>query len=220
MSSLVSFITQAIDYLYNVTASLGFPSYGLAIILFTVVIKLVLLPLTVKQVQGMKVMQELQPKVQAIQKKYKNNPQKAQQEIMQLYKDNKANPFAGCWPLLVQMPILFALFSALRTFFDNPERMAHAEFLWIPNLGQPDPLYILPVLVAIGTFLQQKVSSPGGTDQTQKTMLYIMPVFIGYISLKFPAALALYWVMYSIMGMLEQLLIRRPLVAKEEVEAK
>jgi YidC/Oxa1 family membrane protein insertase len=222
-SGLVDFISQIIQFFYNLTASFGLANYGLAIVLFTIAIKIVFLPLTYKQVNGMRAMQELQPKVQQIQKKHKNNPQKAQQEVMSLYKENNANPFAGCWPILIQMPILFALFSALRTFFDpvnHPEyvNLLDAKFFWISNLGQPDPI-ILPVLVALGTFFQQKVTSPGNTEGPQKTFIYIMPLFIGFISRNFPAGLALYWVMYSIMGILEQYIIRRPMV-KEEVSTK
>ena len=223
LSSLVNFISQTIQFLYELTASFGIANYGVAIVLFTILIKLILLPLTAKQVKGMKAMQELQPKVQELQKKYKNNPQQAQQKVMELYKNNNANPFAGCWPLLIQMPILFALFSALRTFFDpieHPEyvNLDAASFLWISNLGNPDP-YILPILVVIGTYLQQKVSSPGNMEGPQKTLLIIMPFFIGWISRNFPAGLALYWVMYSVMGIFEQLLFKRPIL-KEEVSAK
>lgn len=220
---LVDFISSTIQFFYTITASIGFANYGLAIILFTIAVKIVLLPLTAKQIKGMRVMQELQPKVQEIQKKYKNNPQKAQQEVVNLYKKYNASPLSGCLPILVQMPILFALFSSLRKFFDpnlHPDfvNLAHANFFWIKNLGFPDPI-ILPILVAIGTFLQQKVSMSGQMEGPQKTMLYFMPLFIGWVSRNFPAGLALYWVMYNIMGIFEQFFLRRP-AAKEEVSTK
>lgn len=227
MATLENIISQSIQFFYDLTATLGFPNYGIAIILFTIAIKLVLSPLTVKQAKSMRVMQELQPKVQEIQKKHKNNPQKSQELIMELYKKYNANPFSGCWPILIQMPILFALFRSLRVFF-NPEmapeyvNFAHVGFLWVPNLGLPDP-FILPVLVAIGTFLQQKVTMGSVNleqNPNQKVMLYFMPLFIGWISRTFPAALALYWLMYSITGMIEQTLIRRSSVIKEEASSK
>ncbi len=226
MATLEGFISQLIQFFYQVSLNLGVASYGLAIILFTITIKLILVPLTLKQARAMKVMQELQPKMQEIQKKYKNNPQKSQQLIMELYKENNANPFSGCWPILIQMPILFALFRALRVFFDPVHAPAyvnlqHAGFLWIQNLGNPDP-YILPVLVAVGTFLQQKLTAGAAMQQNpnQKMLLYFMPLFIGWISRTFPAALALYWLMYSIGGIAEQWIIRRPSNKKEELVSK
>lgn len=228
MSFLVDILSRFIQFLYTLTASIGVPNYGLAIILFTIIIKLVLLPLTAMQVRSMRVMQQIQPKIKEVQNKYKNDPQKSQEAIMELYKKHGANPFSGCLPLLVQMPILFALFSALRNFF-NPTlhpayvNMEHANFLWIPNLGQPDPyIYGLPLLVMIFTFLQQKLSTPGGNaDQTQKSMLYVMPLFMGWISRSFPSGLALYWVVYNLMSGLEQLVLRKqPLIAKEETSVK
>ncbi|KUO49648.1 MAG: hypothetical protein APF76_00035 [Desulfitibacter sp. BRH_c19] len=227
MGTLQAFISQSIQFFYEITLSLGLPSYGVAIIMFTIAIKLVLMPLTMKQVKAMKTMQVVQPQVQEIQKKYKSNPQKSQQLIMELYKKHNANPFSGCWPILVQMPILFALFRSLRVFFDPelaPEyvNLAHAAFLWVPNLGMPDP-YFLPVMVALGTFLQQKVTMSSATleqNPSQKMLLYFMPLFIGWISRTFPAALALYWLMYSIVGVFEQLLLRRSAAIKEEVGSK
>lgn len=221
MSFLVDFLSHSIQFFYNLTANLGLPNYGLAIIIFTVAIKLILFPLTAAQVKSMRKMQELQPKIKEIQQKYKDNPQKSQQAMMELYQKHGANPFSGCLPLLVQMPILFALFSALRNFF-NPKlhpayvNLEHSSFFWISNLGLPDP-YILPILAAVFTYLQQKLSSPGNMDQTQKTMLYIMPFFMGWISRSFPAGLALYWVVYSIISGLEQFILRKqPIMAKEE----
>jgi YidC/Oxa1 family membrane protein insertase len=219
LSILVDFISDTIQTLYGFTGSLGIPNYGLAIIIFTVLLKIIMLPLTVKQVKSMGKMQELQPRIQEIQKKHKDNPQKSQQMVMEIYQKEKVNPFAGCLPLLVQMPILFALFSALRYFFDpavHPEvQMEHATFIWITNLGQPD-LYILPLLTAVATFAQQWFSMVNKNDQTQKTFLYIMPVFMGWISRSFPSGLALYWVVYSVVSAVEYLLIRRSTgIAKE-----
>ncbi|MGI9952446.1 YidC/Oxa1 family membrane protein insertase [Moorellaceae bacterium AZ2] len=225
MGGLVHFLSQSIQFFYNITQSVGVPNYGLAIILFTVVVKILLYPLTYRQLKSMRRMQELQPKVQEIQKKFKNNPQKAQKAVLELYQAEKVNPFSGCLPLLVQMPILFALFSALRSFFDpaaNPSvNMEHATFLWVPNLGKPDPYFVLPVLVAVTTFLQQRVSMVNPQDQSQRTMLIVMPLLIGWMSTQFSAGLALYWVVFSLMGIGEQWILRRqPGLMKEEVSAK
>jgi YidC/Oxa1 family membrane protein insertase len=215
-----------LQYLYQVSIAVGMPSYGLAIIMFTILLKLVLFPLTVSQMRSMKAMQELQPKIKALQERYKDKPQKSQEAVMKLYKEAGANPFAGCLPLLIQMPVLFALFSALRTFF-NPAAnnkfvdVAHAGFLWIPNLGLRDPHFILPVLTVFATFGQQYVislSSTGTIDPNQKTMLYTMPLFIGYLASMYPAGLALYWVVFSIVGIVEQLIIRRMVVVRKEQE--
>lgn len=199
------------------------PNYGIAIILFTVVIKLILFPLTATQVRSMKKMQEIQPKIKELQERYKKDPQKAQQKMMELYQQEKVNPFSGCLPLLVQMPILFALFNSLRTFFDPIEHPAyvnleHASFLWVPNLGTPDP-WILPVLVAFFTFVQSKISMGNSQEQTQKTLMYMMPLMMAFFSRSFPSGLALYWVMFNIMSSLEQFIIRRTPggVKKEEV---
>lgn len=222
-SALVNFLSNCIQFFYTLTASIGFPNYGIAILLFTVAVKILLFPLTATQVRSMKKMQEIQPKLQKIQEKYKKDPQKAQQAMMELYQKEKINPFAGCLPLLVQMPILIALFNSLRTFFDparHPEyvNLEHASFLWVENLGVPDP-WILPILAGLFTFLQSKASMGSSTDQTQKTMLYIMPLMMAWFARSFPAGLSLYWVMYSIMSALEQFIIRRTPggVKKEEV---
>jgi len=221
--SFVSGFSLLLQYLYQTTEFVGVPSYGIAIILFTLLVKLVLFPLTVTQMRSMRAVQELQPKVKAIQERYKDKPEKSQEAVMKLYKEAGANPFAGCLPLLVQMPILFALFSALRDFFSPTAHpayvdLAHSGFLWVPNLGAPD-LYFLPILTAVATFGQQYVTSfttSGKMDANQKMMLYTMPLFIGYLARTFPAGLALYWVIFSIVGIIEQLVIKRMVVAGRE----
>ncbi|MHB1126773.1 MAG: YidC/Oxa1 family membrane protein insertase [Bacillota bacterium] len=234
MASFSQLLSQVIHFFYNVTNQVGIPNYGIAIIMFTIAIKVLLFPLTQKQMRALKKMQVIQPKIQEIQKKHKGNPQKSQQAVMELYKEHGANPFGGCWPLLIQMPILFALFATLKDFFDpakNPNvNLDHAGFIWINNLGNPDP-WILPILVGLSMFVQQYIQQKGtlakGTDQapnpmaqTQKTMLYVMPLMLGYFSKNFPAGLALYWVIYNVMATLELLLInRQPAKLKEESSA-
>jgi YidC/Oxa1 family membrane protein insertase len=202
--------------LYSFTNTIGLPSYALAIILLTILLKIVLYPLSLKQMKSMKGMQLIQPKVQEIQKKYKNDKEKMNKAIMDLYKEYNVNPAAGCLPILVQMPILIGLFTALRDF--NFEPAAHAKFFWIANLSQPDPYYILPILVALATFVQSKITTPTtGTNSSNAMLLYFMPLFIGYISMKFAAGLALYWVVFNILGAIQQYLInRQPLAEKKE----
>lgn len=149
-------VSLIIQYIYVATDSINYPSYGIAIILFTILVKLVLFPLTRMQIRSMSAMQEIQPKMKEIQDRYKDKPEKAREKMMKLYSDNNINPTAGCLPLLLQMPIIFALFSSLRVMFDPVNHppfvdINNADFLWINNLGQPDPI-ILPILVVAATF--------------------------------------------------------------------
>jgi YidC/Oxa1 family membrane protein insertase len=198
----------SLESVYQLTVKLNVPSYALAIFILTIIIKVILYPLTYKQMKSMRAMQELQPKVKELDKKYKNNPQKKQEAMMELYKEHGANPLSGCLPLLIQFPILIALFRGLQEFVpSNPE---HYNFLWITDLSQVDPTgIILPVLVGLSTFAQQYVTSPNANDTTQRTMLYAMPLIIGWMTRSFPAGLALYWVVFSVVGTLQQLYINR-----------
>ncbi|MBO8127864.1 MAG: membrane protein insertase YidC [Peptococcaceae bacterium] len=217
-------MTAVINYLYDITQVIGLPSYGLAIILLTVLIKIVLYPLTQMQMKSMLQMQLLQPELQKIQKKYSKDKQKMQQKMMELYKERKVNPMAGCLVLLIQLPILIALYRALLGF--DFSDTAHAGFFWIPILSERDPYYILPVLAAVSTYLQAKMTTPAsaaaaqggnpGAQQTQKIMLYFMPLFIGWISSTLPAGLALYWTVFNIMGIIQQYFINRELMPATE----
>lgn len=216
--SLVSGIQAILGVFYDVTVSIGIPSYGLSIILFTIILKLLLYPLTYKQMHSMKRMQEIQPKIKEVQDKYRKNPEKANQMIMEIYKENKVNPMAGCLPLLVQMPILIALFQALRGFSYQD---AGSSFLWVPHLQNPDPYYIIPILVALSTYYQSKVSMPDSSSNpaaasSNKMMLYFMPLMIGYFSLSMPAGLGLYWIIFGVLGIVQQLYInKKPSLKKE-----
>lgn len=196
IENLLHVVLQA---LYNVTDLAGFGSYGVAIILLTILIKMLLYPLTVKQVKSMKGMQDLQPKMKKLQEQYKNNPQLMQQKIGELYKEAGVNPLAGCLPLIIQMPILMGMFYALQNF----SYTGTPGFMWLPTLSEPDPLYILPVLSALTTFLQQKQTTTE-MNQQMKIMMIFMPIFIGYISLNFPAGLVLYWVTMNIVQIIQQ----------------
>ena len=147
----------------------------------------------------MKGMQDLQPKMKKLQEQYKNNPQLMQQKIGELYKEAGVNPLAGCLPLIIQMPILMGMFYALQNF----SYTGTPGFMWLPTLSDPDPLYILPVLSALTTFLQQKQTTTE-MNQQMKIMMIFMPIFIGYISLNFPAGLVLYWVTMNIVQIIQQ----------------
>ena len=197
--SAILVLQDILNVFYQLTATLGFPSYGLAIILMTLVIKMIMYPLTVKQVKSMKGMQILQPKMKELQTKYKDKPEKLQQEMIKLYKETGVNPMAGCLPLVLQMPIFIIIFYGLRDFTFN----GAAAFLWLTDLAQPDPLYILPVLSALTTFYQQKQTSTE-MNQQAKMMLMFMPLFIGYISTTFSSGLVLYWVTMNTVQIVQQ----------------
>ena len=196
---IVHILQVILDFFYHITSVVGLENYGLAIILMTIVIKMLLYPLTVKQVKSMKGMQDLQPKMKKLQEQYKNNPQLMQQKIGELYKEAGVNPLAGCLPLIIQMPILMGMFYALQNF----SYTGTPGFMWLPTLSEPDPLYILPVLSALTTFLQQKQTTTE-MNQQMKIMMIFMPIFIGYISLNFPAGLVLYWVTMNIVQIIQQ----------------
>ena len=205
--AMIQGMTDLLNYLYSFTDSIGMASYALAIILLTVLIKTALYPLTKKQMISMAVMKELQPKVKEIQDKWKQrDPKKMSDMIMALYKENNANPMAGCLPLIIQMPILIALYRALYNFkYINPD---HAGFFWIISLSQPDPYYLLPLLAAGTTYLQSRMTM-STSDQTQRMMLYMMPLMIGWISMRIPSGMALYWVMFNLVSIGQQYYINR-----------
>ena len=217
--SLVDGMTYLINLCYIFTNIIGLPNYGLAIIFLTVLIKLVLYPLTLKQMRSMAVMQQLAPKVKEIQAKYKEkDPQKMQKKIMELYQEKNVNPLAGCLPMLIQLPILIALYRALLHFdYSNP---AHANFFWISSLSQMgDYLYILPVLAGVSTYFQTQMTMTTN-DPTQKIMLFTMPIFIAWICTTVPAGLALYWVILNILGIIQQYFINKQMIGIKEAASE
>ncbi len=201
-------------------------NYGLSIIIFTIFMKVLLLPLNIKQTKSMKDMQRLQPELQKLNKKYKNNKEKLNEETLKLYKTFKVNPAGGCLPILLQFPILIGLYQTLL----HPDKWVFPEevykalllndgfsFLWINNLSVPDPIYVLPILAALFTFITQKftmaaqpATNPDDPNaKTQKIMLYAMPIMIGYISISMPAGVALYWVVQNIFTFVQQFIMMR-----------
>jgi len=189
-------------------------NFGLSIVVVTVIIRLVLLPLNVKQLKSSRAMQEVQPKLKEIQAKYSskdaNTQQKLQQETMKLFQENGVNPLAGCLPIVIQMPFLFAIYQAIMR---TAEIKKH-DFLWF-QLGSPD--YILPLIAGAATFIQQKLMMAGseaGSNPQMQVMLYVMPIMITVMAFFFPSALALYWVVGNIFMVAQTLLINKPLQKK------
>ncbi|SHN33090.1 YidC family membrane integrase SpoIIIJ [Gracilibacillus kekensis] len=198
--------------------------YGLSIVIVTILIRLVLLPLNIKQLKSSKAMQAIQPELQKVREKYSSKDQqtqqKLQQETMELFQKNGVNPLAGCLPIIVQMPILIAFYHAIM----RTGALDGHVFLWF-RLDSPDPYYILPVLTAGFTYLQQKLMM-AGTTATQNSMmpqmtmmLYLMPIMIGVFAIFFPSALALYWVVGNIFMVLQTLLIKNPMMKRDEADA-
>ncbi|WP_091833478.1 membrane protein insertase YidC [Marininema halotolerans] len=183
---------------------------GLAILVVTVGIRLILLPLTLKQMKSSKAMQAIQPEMTKLREKYKNNQQKMQEETMKLFQKHNVNPLAGCLPIIVQMPILIAFYQAL----SSSGEVHGASFLWL-HLSASDPYYILPILAAVTTFLQSMVMGMGDNPQA-RAFLFIMPIMIFVLAFNFPAALALYWVYGNLFTMIQYYFIGDKFKAKRE----
>lgn len=192
-------------------------NYGLSIILFTIVTKLLTLPLTMKQNKSMKEMQEIQPKLKKLQEKYKNDKEQLNIKTMELYKEHNISPFGGCLPLLIQFPIIIGLFAAIREpglyVFESQAayEAINTSFLWMSNLATADK-WILPILAGIATYLSSATMTAKGApvDQSQKIMTYMMPVMIFWWGKSFPAGITLYWVVSSAFQAIQQLIIKRP----------
>ena len=176
----------------------------------TIIIKLIMYPLTQKQIQSTKAMMEIQPKMKALQEKYKDDKQRLNMELANLYKSEGVNPLAGCLPLLIQMPIMIGIFYGIRDYNYAAHPEIVTSFLWLADISKADPIYVLPVLSALTTFIQTKQTMPtNGGGAQNKMMMYFMPLFIGYISLTFPAGLVLYWVVMNIMQIAQQSIMNR-----------
>ncbi len=185
-------------------------NYGFAIILMTFLIQIILFPLTYKQLKSAAVMQRIQPQMKMIQDQYKSDPMRAQQEMMALYKKYGANPLSGCLPLFIQMPIFIALFNALRTSW----ALHGSPFIWwITDLSAKDPYYVLPILMGVIMFIQQKVTMPENMtkDNPSMAMMKWMPVFMTVIFLNFPAGLTLYWFISNCISFVVNLVLKRKL---------
>ncbi|MFA5523715.1 MAG: YidC/Oxa1 family membrane protein insertase [Tissierellales bacterium] len=225
---------KLLKFVYDIMVTVGLDlprlsAYSLAIIITTIIFKLLLLPLTLKQTKSMKNMQEIQPKIKELNTKYKNDPQTLNQKTMELYKEHKVNPFGGCFPLLIQFPIIIAYFRVMQTAVPYVFSDAAAYdsilrgFLWIKDIAQPEVIYtlnlggfnitisILAILAAITTYFSSKMmaatqpSTEGGqAKSTQATMTIMMPLLILWMGSKYAAGLTLYWTISNLFQMAQQ----------------
>jgi YidC/Oxa1 family membrane protein insertase len=198
-------------------------NYGIAIILLTLLIRFLILPLTWRQTKPMIALQKLQPELKKIQEKYKDDKERLSQEMMKFYREHKVNPFSGCFPLIIQLPIFIALYTAIRTYLLTPPTallgnvlhvlsggpgtttFKNTSFLWIKSLADTtriaDPLFILVILLGFTTWYSQKQVMK---DPKQKNMLIIMPLFTVFIGLSLPAGVVLYWLVTNTFQILQQ----------------
>ncbi|GAX89140.1 YidC/Oxa1 family membrane protein insertase [Effusibacillus lacus] len=196
----VGLISDAIDYFGKLIGD-----YGVSILIITLIIRILIFPLMYKQLKHSKLMQELQPEMTKIREKYKNDPQKMNQEMMKLFQEKGTNPLAGCFPILIQMPILIALYQAIM----YNKHISQSTFLGLIALGQPEH-FVLPALAAITTYIQTRMTMMNPNDPQQKMMLYIMPAMIFFFAFTFPAALSLYWVFGNILTIIQYYFLKRP----------
>jgi YidC/Oxa1 family membrane protein insertase len=228
--SFVGIIADALTLINNSLKGMGIPySFGFAIILFTVIVKVVTLPLTFKQLQSTRKMQQLQPEIQKLQKKYKDEREKLSKAQMDLYKEAGVNPLGGCLPTLIQMPIWFALYQAL--FKLASEGNLNEGFLWIRSLAEPRNLswiwplpqttdawiyaaglLVLPILTVVTQMVVQKMTTPPNTDGQQAMMgqmMMFMPIMFGFFALQVPQGLVLYWVASNLFMLVQQYFINK-----------
>ncbi len=200
LSVLAVPILKVLNFTNTVTGN-----YGLDIIILAIFLKILFTPLTHKSQKSMKEMQKLQPEVKKIQQKYKDDKQALNREVMELYKRRKVNPFGGCLPLLLQMPVFFALYRA----FLGAIELRHSPFiLWIRDLADKDPTYITPLLMGATMYFQQKMSTVSA-DPTQAKMMSLMPIFFTFIFLNFPSGLVIYWLVTNVLTIGHQMYINR-----------
>ena len=189
-------------------------NYGVAIILLTVITKVLFFPLTIKSMTSMKAMQTLQPQINALRSKYKSDPQRLQRETMELYRTHKVNPLGGCLPMVVQIPIFYALYVALSVSVEiqNAPFICFGRLfgvdLWICDLASHDPTYVLPILMGISMFIQQKMTPVMGDPRQAKMMLF-MPVVFTFMFLNLPAGLVLYWTLSNVLQIAQQKYMER-----------
>ena len=209
IQALVDFVVYVLNAIYGVVGN-----YGIAIIIVTILMRIVIFPLTLKQEKSMKKMRDLQPEIEKIKEKYKDSPQEYQQKTAELYRESGVNPLGGCLPLLIQMPVFVALYWA----FSGNAIPADAKFLWF-TLKQPDRLFmignfafnLLPILNVGITYIQQKImtSATSGQESNQQmqTMLYMMPLMMLFIFYKMPSGVTLYYLVSGALSLVQQYFI-------------
>ncbi len=204
---------QYVDFLVSVLDSLTtlFSNAGLGIIAFTIIVKTLMLPLTVKALQSSKAMQELQPKIKELQKKHGNDRQRISQETMALYQQYRVNPMAGCLPMLIQIPIFLGLYNAIMRLSTSGTGLWAEGFLWLPSLALPDPLHLLPIVAGLFQFVQTQMmrpaNQPKSTDPQQAMMnsvMNFMPLTVVFFGWSFAAGPVLYWATQSVYSVVQQ----------------
>jgi YidC/Oxa1 family membrane protein insertase len=204
---------QYVDLLVWALDSLAtlFGSAGLAIIAFTIIIKTVILPLTVQAIRSSKAMQELQPKIRELQKKHGKDRQRLSQETMALYQQYRVNPMAGCFPMLLQLPIFLGLYNAIMRLSTSETGLWNESFLWLPSLALPDPFYILPIVAGLFQFVQTQMMRPAyqpkSTDPQQammNTIMNFMPITVVVFGWGFASGPVLYWATQSVYSVVQQ----------------
>ena len=197
-------------------------NYGLSIVVFTLFVRLLLVPLMIKQIKSQKAMQDIQPKIKEIQEKSKNKPEKQKEELMKIYQEAKINPLAGCLPLLIQMPILIGLFRVLQDpvahgVFTSAAEFAKADtgFLWIQSVSSTKHIS-LALLSGISAYFMQKMMTTGDeqTENMMKSMTYVMAIMSLFWGYTFQAGLAIYWITSNLFSIAQYQLITSPLKAK------
>lgn len=204
------YFVYPLSWLITKMAELLGNQFGLSIIFVTILVRLLILPLMIKQVKSTKAMQAIQPEMNRLREKYSSKDaetqQKLQQETMALFQKHGVNPLAGCLPIFIQMPILIAFYHAIM----RTTEIANHSFLWF-DLGDKDPYFILPLVAGATTYIQQKISMVGqDNNPTMQMMLYIMPIMIIVFAINFPAALSLYWVVGNIFSIAQTYFIKGP----------
>lgn len=192
------------------------PNWGLVIITLTFLVKMALHPVNKKSLASMKAMQQLQPKMQEVKKRHPNDPQKQNEEIMQLFRTHKVNPMGGCLPMLLQMPIYIVLYKVLW----NAIELYHSPFLWYRDLSAPDPYFIAPALLGLFMFLQQKLTPSATADPAQQKMMMFMPVMFSVFMLFVPVGLVVYIFVNTLMSVVQQFMLQRELSFKDLVTGK
>ncbi len=215
------------DYLAGL--GLGYSwTWGLAIIGLTIIVRLILFPLTWKQYKSAQQMQLIQPQIKELQKKYKSDRGKLQEETMKLYSEHRVNPFASCLPLILQLPVFISLYAAIKglgplsapAYQASVEALNQAPFLWIPHLGNPDPTYILLILYVVTQMISTELMVATQSDNTQKWIMRAMPIMFVLFLFRFPAGLFVYWVTTNVWTIGQQLIIKRTMPKPEELAAK
>lgn len=222
--AIVNFMRDIFEYFHTVIVNMGVSdvglSYVLAIFIFTLVIRVLILPFNIKAAKSTRGMQKIQPQVKKLQEKYKNDPQKMNAEVMKLYKENNVSMVGGCLPTLLPLPILMALYWVFMGI-QLPDGQV-ASFLWIKDVFAPDPYYILPILAALSTYLPSYLMTKSTPQQengmSMGTMNFVMAGMMGFMALRFEAILVLYWIIGNLIQLVQTYFLNyRPAIKEAQI---